>query len=83
MVDERDPGLRVVLKVPREAQQLHVIAAMRARRNWNTFDSDLQGVFLSLKEIFKSFFSRGAPIADERSWDLSGALVGHAAQAER
>jgi hypothetical protein len=75
MVQEKDPGLRVVLKVPRGTDILEVRAAMRARRNWNSFDSDLQGVFLSLKERFKSFFTRGAPIADSRAWDLSDQLV--------
>jgi len=75
MVQEQDPGLRVVLKVPHGTDTLDVRAAMRARRNWNSFDSDLQGIFLSLNERFRSFFTRGAPIADSRLWGLSDQLV--------
>jgi hypothetical protein len=76
LVEEQDPGLRVVLKVPRDQDRLEISAAMRARRNWSSFDAGIQGAFTAIGGRVLAFFKRGAPIGDTRTWDLSEALDG-------
>jgi hypothetical protein len=75
MVEEQDPGLRVIFKVPREAPAtLQVDVMMRARRYFSVFDAGLQKALSDLPDRFKQFFGKGAPKADQRTWDLSETL---------
>jgi hypothetical protein len=74
MVQEDDPGLRAVLKVPVGTTRLHMTAVMRARRFTSTLDGTLMEAIGKIPEKFQYFFTKGAPIGDKQTWDLSEEL---------
>lgn len=77
VVDEKDPGLRAIVKMPRDAPlELEVSAALRARRYFNSFDAGLQTAIRDLPARFRNFFTNGTPIAASATWDLTKQLGG-------
>ena len=70
-VDERDPGLRVILRVPKDADKLEVTATIQARRYFRVQSARLQEAVTSLPAAVANFFKGGTPIGDSQSWDLS------------
>lgn len=74
LVQENDPGLRVVLKVPADTEQLHMSAVLRAQRFVNTFDGTFLEALKNLTGKFRMFVNRGAAIGDRKQWDLTNRL---------
>ena len=73
-VDERDPGLRVVLRVPKDAGELEVTTTIQARRYFNMLSARLQEAVKSLPAAISNFFTGGTPIGHSERWDLSGEM---------
>ena len=73
-VNERDPGLRVILRVPKDAGKLEVTTTIQARRYFNMLSARLQEAVKSLPEAIGNFFTGGTPIGHSKSWDLSGEM---------
>lgn len=73
-VQEQDPGLRVVLRVPREVHGLRIVSRMQATRYYNLLQSKLKQAILDLPAALRSFFSEGTPILASGDWDLSAEL---------
>jgi hypothetical protein len=73
-VDERDPGLRVILRVPKDAITLEVTMAIQARRYFNMLSARLQEAVTGLPAGIANFFKGGTPIGDSQTWDLSGEM---------
>jgi hypothetical protein len=73
-VEEDDPGLRVVLSVPKGVEQLRIDAILQATRYFNLLQAGLRDAIAALPEALASFFRRGVPIYDSKSWDLSEQL---------
>jgi hypothetical protein len=74
MVQEKDPGLRVVLKVPIGTEVLRMSAVLRAERFVNTFDGSFLEALKNIGDKFRMFVNRGAAIGDKQSWDLTNRL---------
>ncbi len=72
--DENDPGLRVILMVPRTTARLHVGAQMLATRYTKFFGAGFGQALKDLPAVTRQFFTGGTPIAATGEWDLSEAL---------
>jgi hypothetical protein len=70
----QDAGLRVVLKVPKASDRLHVTAQMRATRYFDLLEAGLQRAIRDLPAAIRSFFTGGTPIDAEDRWDLTDDL---------
>lgn len=71
-VQEQDPGLRLVVKVPNEASTLQVKATIQASRYFNMLSARLQERIRSLPEAVANFFRGGTPIRHSPdAFDLS------------
>lgn len=68
---ENQPELVVVLQVPRGVRQASVVGVLQAYRRFNFFPAGLQSVIRQLPEALRVFFRNGAPLADQRSYDLA------------
>lgn len=71
---ENDPGLRVILMVPRTTARLHVGAQLLATRYTTFFGAGFRQALKDLPEVMRQFFTGGTPIAADGEWDLSEAL---------
>jgi hypothetical protein len=73
IINESDPGLRVVLRVPHDVEQLKLRAAVKARRTY-AYDDSLVEAFKAIPPRVVAFFTGGAALGDVQAWDLSGSL---------
>ncbi len=73
-VEENDPGLRVVVRVPLPAERLQVSAEMVATRYPRLFGAGLRRAIKDLPVAMRDFFTGGTPIAATGVWDLSDEL---------
>src|SRR4051812_32591281 len=73
-VEENDPGLRVILRLPLEVDRLNVRAEMVARRYANLFGGGLREAIKDLPSAMRDFFTGGTPIPAVGGWDLSDDL---------
>ena len=73
-VDESDPGLRVMLRVPNHVTQLDVRVAVQARRYFATLEANFQEKIRSIPEVVANFFSNGAPIANAATFTVTADL---------
>ena len=73
-LDEADPGLRVMLRVPDGTTALRVRVAIEARRYFSAMEATFQEKVKAIPEIFATFFRNGAPIGGTGSWDLTADL---------
>jgi hypothetical protein len=74
-VREQDPGLHVILRVPRDDPRLVVKAQLRARRYFTVFETTLQDAFKQLPARLSAIFTGGAPIGHAPpAWDLTAEL---------
>lgn len=71
---ENDPGLRVVLRVPKDVESLQISARVEATRYFNLLDGGLQRAIRDLPQAIASFFTGGTPIAASKTWDMSDQL---------
>jgi hypothetical protein len=69
--EESSPQLVVVLQVPKGTKRLKIEAKLQAYRYFNTGAADWRAAVAHLPEAIKGFFERGAPLADQNTWDLS------------
>jgi hypothetical protein len=72
--EENRPDFIVIVQVPKEARELKIDAAMQASRFFNFAAANVQDAIKALPAKFASFFKAGAPIADQKKWDLSAKL---------
>lgn len=70
-VDERDPGLRVVLRIPKSAESVKVTVTIQARRYFPVMNARFQEAVRNLPDAIANFFKGGTPLGDRRTWDLS------------
>jgi hypothetical protein len=73
-LDEGDPGLRVMLRVPVAATRLDVRVAIEARRYFAAMEASFQEKVMALPAALANFFRNGTPIGAVGSWDLSADL---------
>lgn len=73
-VEENDPGLRVILRVPLPSEHLHITAEMVATRYPNLFGAGFRNAIRDLPSAMRDFFTGGTPITATGDWDLSEAL---------
>jgi hypothetical protein len=73
-LDEGDPGLRVMLRVPADATRLDVRVAIEARRYFAMLEARLQEKIKALPEMVANFFRDGTPISAAETFDLSADL---------
>jgi hypothetical protein len=73
-VNERDPGMRAVVRVPKEAQELEVRATIQARRYFSMFSARFQEAVQNLPGAIANFFKGGTPIGDSDSWKLGAQM---------
>jgi len=73
-IQEHDPGLRVVLRVPRDVDRLVIRGHLRARRYYSMLDARFMKKIVNLPAKLVSLFGDGAPIGDVRTWDVSHAM---------
>jgi hypothetical protein len=71
---ENDPGLRVVLRVPKDLASLRISAHVRATRYFNLLDAGLQRAIRDLPKAIASFFTGGTPVTASQTWDMSDRL---------
>jgi hypothetical protein len=72
--NEGDPGLRVMLRVPHEAEELKAKVLVRAERYPTMLEGRLQEKIAQLPAKLASFFSKGTPVGGSQSFDLSKEL---------
>lgn len=70
-VDERDPGLRVVVRVPKDTDSMNVTVTIQARRYFSMLNARFQEAVRSLPDAVANFFKGGTPLGDSGMWDLS------------
>lgn len=70
-VDERDPGLRVVLRIPKATESMKVTVTIQARRYFSLMSARFQEAVRSLPDAVANFFKGGTPLGDRGIWDLS------------
>jgi hypothetical protein len=70
-VDERDPGLRAVVRIPKETESMSVTVTIQARRYFSVMNARFQEAVRSLPDAIANFFKGGTPLGDRGTWDLS------------
>lgn len=70
-VDEGDPGLRVVVRIPKETEAMKVTVTIQARRYFSVMNARFQEAVRNLPDAIANFFKGGAPLGDRGTWDLS------------
>lgn len=70
-VDERDPGLRVVVRIPKETESMKVTVTIQARRYFAVMNARFQEAVSSLPAAIANFFKGGTPLGASGTWDLS------------
>ena len=70
-LNEGDPGLRVMLRVPNDARELNVRVSIMARRYFAMMEASFQDKVLKLGEAFATFLMKGAPIGGVDEFDLT------------
>jgi hypothetical protein len=71
---EDRPEFIVILQVPREATDFKIKAAMQASRFFNFAAANVQDAIKALPAKLMSFFGAGAPLGDQKNWDLTEKL---------
>jgi hypothetical protein len=66
-----DPTFIVVLQVPKGVEQVKIAAAMQAYHSFNMWAANLSDVLGYFGERVANFFRKGAPIPDQKVWDIS------------
>jgi hypothetical protein len=66
-----DPTFIVVLQVPKGVEQVKIAAAMQAYHSFNMWAASLSDVISYFGEQVANFFRKGAPIPDQKVWDIS------------
>jgi len=74
-VHEEEPTLLVVMRVPKQARQVKVAAALQAYHEFRLLTASLGELVEYLAERFKRFFRAGAPVEAKRVWDISSRLT--------
>ena len=72
---EDDPTLIVVLQVPRAVKDVKIAAALQAYHQFNPWTSALGKAFRYLTKRDADFFSKGAPLRDPATWDITPAIL--------
>jgi hypothetical protein len=70
-VEESDPGLRVVVRIPKETGSMRVTVTIQARRYFSVMNARFQEAVRSLPDAIANFFKGGTPLGDSGTWDLS------------
>ena len=70
-VDERDPGLRVVVRIPKATESMSVTVTIQARRYFSIMNARFQEAVRSLPNAIANFFTGGTPLGARGTWDLS------------
>ncbi len=74
-VQQEEPALAIVLKIPRGVRPVKVTGVMAVRCHFHLLSADIQYLIAYLRERNKNFFSQGTPIASQTAvWDLSSQL---------
>ncbi len=68
------PTLAVVLKVPKETKNVLVKASVQAYRNFNFAAARFQQAVEELPRVLREYFKGGAPLWDQKEWDISPRL---------
>jgi hypothetical protein len=72
--EEQEPVLVVVMRVPKEAREVRVAAALQASHEFKLFAAPLGAALAYLGERIASFFRAGAPARHTQVWDLTPRL---------
>jgi hypothetical protein len=70
-LDEGDPGLRVMLRVPDQVQELTVRVSVEARRYFAMLEASFQEKVRLLPAALANFFKNGTPIGSVSEFDLT------------
>lgn len=68
------PEIIVIVRVPKGLKDMKISAAMQAHRFFPLASAPFQKAITMLPALLKSFFSSGAPVTSQASWDMSAAL---------
>jgi hypothetical protein len=71
---ENDPGLQLVIRIPRPAASLVVSVRMIATRYARLFGDGFLRAIEDLPQVVQDFFRRGTPIFASGDWELSSEL---------
>lgn len=71
---ETRPDFIVIVQVPRGTAEFKIKAAMQASRFFNLAAANVQDAIKALPAKLASFFKTGAPLGDQKQWDLTGKL---------
>jgi hypothetical protein len=66
---ENQPRFGVVLQVPKDVERVDVIGALVARRTFHFFTGKLQYLLEYVSDRARTFFEKGAPATDKKSWN--------------
>jgi hypothetical protein len=70
-LDEGDPGLRVMLRVPDDVEELTVRVSLEARRYFAALEASFQEKVKLLPAALANFFRNGTPIGSVAEFDLT------------
>lgn len=71
---EDSPELVVIAQVPKATKTVKINAVLQAYRSFNLWSASLQRVIGNLPQMFRNYFKGGAPLRDEKVWDISTRL---------
>jgi hypothetical protein len=69
-----DSAFIVVMKVPRQVDEIKIAGAMQAYHEFSLADAGLVGTISYFTERLRNFFRKGAPVTDTSVWDVSPSL---------
>ena len=70
------PTIIVIAQVPKVTKELKVAATLRAYRYFNLASAGLRRAVKELPRVMREFFTGGAPISSEKTWDITPVLLG-------
>jgi hypothetical protein len=74
LVSQDDPIFIVVMQLPREVDKVRIAAALQAYHGFSLAEAGLGQAIQYFTSRLASFFRAGAPVLDQRMWDVTPSL---------
>lgn len=68
------PDLIVIAQVPKELHEVNVLARLQAYHSFNFSAATLNSTISNFPKVLREYFKGGAPLFDEKPWDLTPVL---------
>jgi hypothetical protein len=71
---EDAPDLIVIAQVPKELHEVNILARLQAYHSFNFSAAGINSAISNLPKVLREYFKGGAPLYDEKPWDLTPVL---------